>query len=197
MVNNNTNPDTMRKRINNLESANYAEEIEVLNADIENIFENTAPEYDKAQSYNEGDFVISEGVLYKAKQTTTGNFDTTKWESTTIVENLGGGGGGLKSKTYTGTGTTETEIAIGEIPNYIIGLTSVGTYGETYIMFPFKYGLTNVPTAKFPANESNIEFKTNTIRYSEDQKTMKIWRGGETGEYLFNNEGTKYTLYYM
>lgn len=144
MVNNNTNPDTMRKRINNLESANYAEEIEVLNTDIENIFENTAPEYDKTQTYNEGDFVISEGVLYKAKQTTTGDFDPTKWESTSIVANLGGGSS-IKTKEYTGNGGYTITIEFDDTPTYILGIFQKALDNQLpqfYNAFPFVSGKT-------------------------------------------------------
>lgn len=43
-----------------------------------------ADEYDTTATYNEGDFCIYQNTLYKCSATTTGVFDPTKWQATTI-----------------------------------------------------------------------------------------------------------------
>lgn len=40
---------------------------------------NIAPAYSASAQYSEGDFVLFAGKLYRANETTTGTFDTSKW----------------------------------------------------------------------------------------------------------------------
>lgn len=53
----------------------------------------TCAAFDKAKVYNVGDFVIKDGALYKANAAHAAGevFIPTKWDKTTIVENLGAG----------------------------------------------------------------------------------------------------------
>ena len=60
--------------------------------DISNL--NLAEEYDSTSTYAVDDYVIYESVLYKCIGTTTGTFDSTKWTSVVVTDEMGSGGGG-------------------------------------------------------------------------------------------------------
>lgn len=55
---------------------------------------NLAEEYDSTSTYAVDDYVIYESVLYKCIGTTTGAFDSTKWTSVVVTDEMGSGGGG-------------------------------------------------------------------------------------------------------
>ena len=55
---------------------------------------NLAEEYDSTSTYAVDDYVIYESVLYKCIGTTTGTFDSTKWTSVVVTDEMGSGGGG-------------------------------------------------------------------------------------------------------
>ena len=55
--------------------------------------QNFAEEYDSTSSYAVGDYCIYESVLYKCIGTTTGTFDSTKWTSVVVTDEMGQGGG--------------------------------------------------------------------------------------------------------
>ena len=55
---------------------------------------NLAEEYDSTSTYAVDDYVIYESVLYKCIGTTTGSFDSTKWTSVVVTDEMGSGGGG-------------------------------------------------------------------------------------------------------
>ena len=55
---------------------------------------NLAEEYDSTSTYAVDDYVIYESVLYKCTGTTTGTFDSTKWTSVVVTDEMGSGGGG-------------------------------------------------------------------------------------------------------
>ena len=61
--------------------------------------QNFAEEYDSTSSYAVGDYVIYESVLYKCIGTTTGTFDSTKWTSVVVTDEMGQGGGGTGGHT--------------------------------------------------------------------------------------------------
>lgn len=56
--------------------------------------QNIADEYDSTSTYAVDDYVIYESVLYKCIGTTTGTFDSTKWTSVVVTDEMGSGGGG-------------------------------------------------------------------------------------------------------
>ena len=62
------------------------------NTDKSNL--NLAEEYDSTSTYAVDDYVIYESVLYKCIGTTTGTFDSTKWTSVVVTDEMGSGGGG-------------------------------------------------------------------------------------------------------
>ena len=47
-----------------------------------------ATEYDPSASYQAGDYVIKDGELYQATDSTSGSFDSSKWEKTSITSKL-------------------------------------------------------------------------------------------------------------
>ena len=61
--------------------------------------QNIAEEYDSTSSYAVGDYCIYESVLYKCIGTTTGTFDSTKWTSVVVTDEMGQGGGGTGGHT--------------------------------------------------------------------------------------------------
>lgn len=65
--------------------------------DISNL--NLAEEYDNTSTYAVDDYVIYESVLYKCIGTTTGTFDSTKWTSVVVTDEMGSGGGGTGGHT--------------------------------------------------------------------------------------------------
>ena len=60
---------------------------------------NLAEEYDSTSTYAVDDYVIYESVLYKCIGTTTGTFDSTKWTSVVVTDEMGSGGGGTGGHT--------------------------------------------------------------------------------------------------
>lgn len=56
--------------------------------------QNIADEYDSTSTYAVDDYVIYESVLYKCIASTTGTFDSTKWTSVVVTDEMGSGGGG-------------------------------------------------------------------------------------------------------
>ena len=61
--------------------------------------QNVAEEYDSTSSYAVGDYCIYESVLYKCTASTTGSFDSTKWTSVVVTDEMGSGGGGTGGHT--------------------------------------------------------------------------------------------------
>lgn len=60
---------------------------------------NLAEEYDSTSTYAVDDYVIYESVLYKCIASTTGAFDSTKWTSVVVTDEMGSGGGGTGGHT--------------------------------------------------------------------------------------------------
>lgn len=46
-------------------------------------------DYSTSTTYNEGDFAVYQDVLYVCTATTTGNWDSTKWEQTSVNDIIG------------------------------------------------------------------------------------------------------------
>ena len=55
--------------------------------------EQLADEYNAGTTYNVGDYVRRENYIYKCNASTTGTWDSTKWDRVLITDELGGGGG--------------------------------------------------------------------------------------------------------
>lgn len=53
-----------------------------------NIYTLLAPEYNSSSTYSSGDYCIHDYALYKCNDTTTGDWDSSKWDQTTIMDEL-------------------------------------------------------------------------------------------------------------
>ena len=74
-----------------------------------------APAYDSAKTYNIGDVVMYELLMYKCKENNvTGTWNASKWERTTASATGGGGGGGGSSVSY-GYDNPETAGSDGDV----------------------------------------------------------------------------------
>ena len=61
------------------------------------------PRYDSTQSYSAGDYCVYNGSLQKCTGTTTGTFDSTKWEATDIMNEIKNGSGAKVTTLWEGT----------------------------------------------------------------------------------------------
>lgn len=61
------------------------------------------PRYDSTQSYSTGDYCVYNGSLQKCLATTTGTFDSTKWEATDIMTEIKNGSGAKVTTLWEGT----------------------------------------------------------------------------------------------
>lgn len=61
------------------------------------------PRYDSTQSYSTGDYCVYNGSLQKCTGTTTGTFDSTKWETTDIMNEIKNGSGAKVTTLWEGT----------------------------------------------------------------------------------------------
>ena len=51
-----------------------------------NVYSLLADQYDSSLTYNAGDYCIYDYQLYKCNDTTTGDWDSAKWDPTTIID---------------------------------------------------------------------------------------------------------------
>lgn len=80
--------------------------------DISKLQDSMADEYDVNVSYSAGDYAMHEGTLYKATDTTTGAWDSSKWGEAQISDDVSE----LNSKiggTYLGKGTYTNKLVMG------------------------------------------------------------------------------------
>lgn len=81
--------------------------------------QNIADAFSELQTYAVGDYCIYESILYKCTTavTTAGAWDSTKWESCVVTDEMGSGGGG--SSTFAGLSDVNiTNPASGQVPCY-------------------------------------------------------------------------------
>lgn len=69
-----------------IDSIKMPEENEARQLRDNNIYSLLADQYSSSQTYNLGDYCIYEYQLYKCNDTTTGDWDNTKWDPTTIID---------------------------------------------------------------------------------------------------------------
>ena len=91
---------------------------------------NLAEEYDSTSTYAVDDYVIYESVLYKCIGTTTGTFDSTKWTSVVVTDEMGSGGGGGTTVIANPQGTPTDNLNTIQIGNEIFNI--VGGGGDYY-----------------------------------------------------------------
>ena len=96
-----------------------------------------APAYDLLETYNTGDIVMYETLMYKCKtDNVTGAWDASKWERTTAGEEGSGGGGTDVEANPTGTPTdTLDTIRIGQTIYDIAGSGATGGGLERTLLY--------------------------------------------------------------
>ena len=120
---------------------------------------NLAEEYDSTSTYAVDDYVIYESVLYKCIASTTGTFDSTKWTSVVVTDEMGGGGGGSSWTDVTGTLTAgSTSITLSN--QAITTSSTFDYYTSVYGLYPTAVSVsTGSITLTFEAQSSNIDVK--------------------------------------
>ena len=105
--------------------------------DIETIVENIADTYSSSESYAEGDLCIHEYALFKCIGATTGTWDSTKWESTTIAEIIATIDLSAEAISYDNTSSgLEAENVQDAIDETITKLSAVGSASGAIATFP-------------------------------------------------------------
>lgn len=95
--------------------------------------QNFAEEYDSTSSYAVGDYCIYESVLYKCIASTTGTFDSTKWTTVVVTDEMGQGGGGTGGHTIIDeNGTSMTARAGLQFTGDVV-VTDDGTNNKTIV----------------------------------------------------------------
>lgn len=69
-----------------IDSIKMPNESEIRNIRDNNIYALLAPEYNSLSAYILGDYCIHNYVLYKCNGATTGDWDSSKWDQTTITD---------------------------------------------------------------------------------------------------------------
>ena len=110
-----------------------------------------APAYDLNETYDTGDVVMYETLMYKCKaDNTTGAWDASKWERTTAGEEGAGGGGGttvVPNPVGTPTDTLDT-IQIGNTIYDIEGSGGSGKGYETTLIYDSGSNTAGAPTGQ-------------------------------------------------
>ena len=74
---------TFKIGLSNTDKQNMAQDV------YERVLALTFAEYDSANTYNKGDFVVYDDTLYQCKQdNTTGTWDSSKWQQATLQDLL-------------------------------------------------------------------------------------------------------------
>ena len=120
---------------------------------------NVAEEYDSTSSYAVGDYCIYESVLYKCTASTTGTFDSTKWTSVVVTDEMGSGGGGGSWTDVTGTLTAgNTSITLSN--QAITTSSTLDYYTSVFGVNPLSVSVsTGSVTLTFEAQSLDIDVK--------------------------------------
>lgn len=70
----------------NIDSIKMPNENEPYSIRDKNVYTLLAPEYDSSKTYDTGDYCTHDYGLYKCNDTTTGDWDISKWGYTTIID---------------------------------------------------------------------------------------------------------------
>lgn len=146
---------------------------QLLDTNVKNIFGginelfarcmNIAEDYDDTETYNTGDYVFYQNAFYKCNDDgVTGTWDSTKWDVTTVADELvngGGGGSGASWKDVTGTLTAgSTSITLSDAS--ISSSSTVDIYTDVFGVNPTNVVVSAGSVAlTFEAQQSNIGVK--------------------------------------
>ena len=126
---------------------------------------NISDEYDSTATYSVGDYCIYQGTLYKCTTavSTAEAFDSTKWSSTIVTDELGSGGGGGAYVELTGSLTAgSTTITFTDAS--LISTCTLDVYVDDAFFGVVPTALTtdypnNSITLTFPSQSSNMPVK--------------------------------------
>ena len=117
----------------------------------DNANQNIADEYDPTESYVADNYVIYNSLLYKCIGATTGAWDSTKWQSCVVTDEMGSGGGG---------GGNEQELTYAQY----LALTDAQRSNGT------NYFVTDI-------NGDGSEFQP--VIYSDAEREVGVWYDGK------------------
>ena len=143
---------------------------------------NLADTYDTTETYEEDDYCIYQGLLYKCIAETTGAFDTDDWVQTTITDELaqGGGGGTTVIANPTGTPTEElNSIQIGNDIYEIVGGGGGGSASWKDITGTLVAGQTEI-TLSDASIAVDSTFEPFTDKFGVNPTDMEFIQGAET-----------------
>lgn len=141
---------------------------QLLDTNVKNIFGginelfarcmNIADDYVDTETYNTGDYVFYQNIFYKCNDDgVTGTWDATKWDITTVADELANGGGGWTDVTGTLTaGSTSVTLSDASISSS----STIDIYTDVFGVNP-----TNVVVSAgsvvltFEAQQSNVGVK--------------------------------------
>ena len=123
---------------------------------------NIADDYDDTETYNTGDYVFYQNIFYKCNDdNVSGTWDATKWDITTVADELANGGGGSGGSWTDVTGTLtagNTSVTLSDAS--ISSSSTIDIYTDTFGVNP-----TNVVVSAgsvvltFEAQQSNVGVK--------------------------------------
>lgn len=127
---------------------------QLLDTNVKNIFGginelfarcmNIADDYDDTETYNTGDYVFYQNIFYKCNDDgVTGTWDATKWDITTVADELANGGGGGSGGYPVLYGTTDPTSA-------------QGSDGQLYAKYTYVTGCEVVITVYKPTDAQTV-----------------------------------------
>lgn len=172
------------------ESAN----VDIINAnmeDIDDIMHNTqislAPAYDQNETYNTGDIVMYEMLMYKCKEdNVTGAWNASKWERTTAGESGGGAdldiygeaSGTAEASFSDGAEASLVECEIGIVPSQDLNGYSkpwAGGAGKNKNAYPYVAGTRVISDVNFTMNNDGTITLSGTATAQADYILNGAW----------------------
>lgn len=147
----------------------------------DNANQNIADEYDPTESYVTDNYVIYNSLLYKCIGATTGAWDSTKWQSCVVTDEMGQGGTTVIANP-SGTATDDLEKI--QIGNDIYDIPSGGgggneqelTYAE-YLALTDAQRLNGTNYFVTDINGDGSEFQP--VIYSDAEREVGVWYDGK------------------
>lgn len=136
----------------------------------------SADEYDTTATYNEGDFCIYQNKLYKCNATTTGDFDPTKWQATTIADAFEPKHTWSLFETITADGT-DRFVYSSDLPENVTGIminntVQAGTAAQT-LAFNFSFDGSTYPIYISVGSGINTGIRYSQVWFEKDGNMWK------------------------